>query len=128
MEKRIPVLITADSVCDLPKEMIEQYHIVINPYIVETEEGQFVDGREIDTEDLIIYMEKSGKKSKSEPPKVEDYRAFFKEQLLIADNIIHITMGKKSSTGYERAVEAAKGIGGVNVFDSEQLSSGMGLL
>jgi DegV family protein with EDD domain len=129
MEKRIPVLITADSVCDLPQELIEQYHIVINPYVVQTEDGQFIDGHEIATNDLIIYMSSNiDRNAKSEPPQVENYVEFFKEQLLIADNVIHITMAKKSSAGYARATEAAGQLSGVTVIDSQQLSSGMGLL
>jgi DegV family protein with EDD domain len=128
MEKRIPVLITADSVCDLPRELIEQYHIVINPYIVQTGEGQFIDGNEIDTDDLIIYMDNAGRNAKSEPPCVEAYVKFFKEQLHIADSVIHIAMGKRASEGYERAAEAAKQVSSVTVIDSAQLSSGMGLL
>ncbi len=128
MEKRIPVLITADSVCDLPQDLIEQYHIVINPYIVETDEGQFIDGAEIDTDDLMVYLKGIKRKAKSEPPKTEDYIGFFKEQLLIADNIVHITMGKNASEGYARASEAAKQLNSVNVIDSGQLSCGMGLL
>jgi fatty acid-binding protein DegV len=94
MEKRIPVLITADSVCDLPRELIEQYHIVINPYLVQTDEGQFIDGQEIETDDLMIYMTDEEHQAKSEPPQVADYVAFFKQQLISADQLIHIAMGK----------------------------------
>jgi fatty acid-binding protein DegV len=94
MEKRIPVLITTDSVCDLPRELIEQYHIVINPYEVQTEAGQFIDGKEIETDDLMLYMTDEEHWAKSEPPQVTDYVEFFKQQLLNADQVIHIAMGK----------------------------------
>jgi DegV family protein with EDD domain len=128
MKNKIPLLITADSVCDLPQELIEQYHIVIQPYYVQTSEGRFIDGKEIHTYDLLLYMKKEGHKAKSKPPEPAEYEAFFREQLLKADALLHITMGKQSSDGYRNAAVAAEQFHNVTVFDSGQLSSGMGLL
>jgi DegV family protein with EDD domain len=108
--------------------LIEQYHIVIRPYYVQTAEGHFIDGREIDTDDLLIYMRSAGNKAKSQPPETQEYEAFFREQLVTADAVLHITMGKYSSDGYRNAVAAADKFINVTVFDSGQLSSGMGLL
>jgi DegV family protein with EDD domain len=128
MNKKIPLLITADSVCDLPGEVIEQYGIVINPYFVRTEKGRFRDGVEIGMDDLLIYMRQEGNLSKSEAPGEEEYKDFFSEQLQRAEQILHITMAKKASEGYNNAKQAAKACGNVTVFDSGQLSSGMGLM
>ncbi len=128
MNRKIPLLITADSVCDLPEELIQQYGIVINPYFVNTKEGRFVDGKEISLDDLLIYMDKENNTVKSEPPKVEEYEAFFAKQSLLADEILHITMAKKASDGYDNALKASENYSNVVVFDSGQLSSGMGLL
>lgn len=128
MNKRIPLLITADSVCDLPEELIRQYGIVINPYYVRTEEGHFVDGTEINLDDLLIYMEQEDHHAKSESPAEKEYETFFANQLAEAEQILHITMAKKASEGYYRAVKAAEKCSNVTVFDSGQLSSGMGLV
>lgn len=128
MNKRIPLLITADSVCDLPEELTKQYGIVINPYFVRTEEGRFVDSTEIALDDLLIYMEQEDKHAKSEPPTEDEYEVFFTKQLSVAEQVLHITMAKKTSDGYYHAVKAAEKCSNVTVFDSGQLSSGMGLV
>ena len=128
MNKKIPLLITADSVCDLPEKLIKQYNIVIHPYFVRTKDGRFIDGKEIASDDLFIYMEQEEHSAKSEAPDEKEYEAFFEKQLGIAEHILHITMAKKASNGYEHAMKAAEKYDKVVVFDSGQLSSGMGLI
>ena len=58
---------------------------------------------------------------------MEDYERFFAEKLTEAQNVIHITMAKHVSTGYQNALEAAKSFDNVTVIDSGHLSSSMGL-
>ncbi len=128
MNEKIPLLITADSICDLPDELISQYGIVIHPYLVRTKDGRFIEGKEINLDDLLVYMGREEHWAKSESPSEEDYKAFFEKQLTAAQQILHITMAKKSSNGYAHAKQAAKEFANVTVFDSGQLSSGMGLL
>lgn len=128
MSEKIPLLVTADSVCDLPEELIQQYGIVIHPYFVRTKDGRFIEGTEINLNDLLIYMGQEEHWAKSESPSKEDYEAFFEKQLTVAEQVLHITMAKKSSDGYARAEQAAQKCANVTVFDSGQLSSGMGLL
>lgn len=125
---KIPIVITADSVCDLPAEYQAQQHIPILPYRVHTEEGVFLDGLETETDGILDYMQAKRKKAYSQPPEVTDYEDFFAEQLLHAQYVIHITMTSHASKGYENAVEAAKSFNNVTVFDSGHLSTGMGLL
>ena len=124
---KIPILITADSVCDLPDEYQEQYHIPTLAYRVHTEEGVFLDGMETETDGILAYMQKKGKNAYSEPPAIKDYEDFFAEQLLHAQYIIHITMTAKSSKGYEHAMKAAESFDNVVVVDSGHLTTGMGL-
>ena len=126
-DKKIPVLITADSVCDLPAAYQEQNHIPILPYHVHTEEGVFLDGLETETDGILSYMQSKNKTARSEPPEIKDYEDFFAEQLLHAQYVIHITMTATLSKGYEHALEAAKSFNNVIVVDSSLLSTGMGL-
>lgn len=58
---------------------------------------------------------------------MEDYERFFAERLTEAQNVIHITMAKHVSQGYDNALEAAKSFENVTVLDSGHLSSSMGL-
>lgn len=125
--RRKPLAITTDSVCDLPKELLKQLDISICPYYVCTNKGRFLDGRELETDALLLYMEK-GKKGASSPPDITDYESFFAQKLTEAQNIIHITMAKHGSEGYSHASEAAKSFDNVTVLNSGHLSSGMGIL
>ncbi len=68
-----------------------------------------------------------GRKGESRPPEVEDYERFFAEKLTEAQNVIHISMAKHVSAGYQNALEAAKSFNNVTVVDSGHLSSSMGL-
>ena len=70
----------------------------------------------------------TGNNGFSQPPSVEDYERFFAERLTEAQNVIHITMAKHTSQGYNNALEAAKSFENVTVLDSGHLSSSMGLV
>ncbi|MBE5872238.1 MAG: DegV family EDD domain-containing protein [Lachnospiraceae bacterium] len=127
-QKKFPVLITTDSVCDLPKKYIKSHNVAVLPYHVHTDKGIFLDGVETESRELIAYIVEKRGSVHSDPPEIGEYEAFFAEQLLVAGNIIHITMSSKISKGYYSALEAAKSFDNVTVIDSGHLSSGMGLL
>lgn len=124
--KRRSILVTTDSVCDLPESLREGFGISVCPYYVCTEEGRFLDGEELDADELLTHIAE-GRKAYSQPPRVEDYERFFAEKLTEAQNVIHITMAKHVSGGYQNALEAAKSFENVTVVDSGHLSSSMGL-
>ena len=124
--KRRAVLVTTDSVCDLPKSLRKTFGISVCPYYVRTDEGRFLDGRELKPDELLMHIAK-GRTGCSQPPEVEDYEHFFAEKLTEAQNVIHISMARHVSEGYQNALEAAKSFENVTVVDSGHLSSSMGL-
>ncbi len=124
--KRRSVLITTDSVCDLPEFLRKELGIAVCPYFVCTDEGRFLDDRELKTDELLVHIAR-GRTGYSQPPAVEDYEQFFAERLTEAQNVIHIAMAKHVSEGYQNALEAAKSFENVTVVDSGHLSSSMGL-
>ena len=77
-------------------------------------------------DELLAHMAE-GRKGVSQPPDVQDYERFFAQKLTEAQNVIHITMAKHVSEGYQNALEAAKSFENVTVIDSGHLSSSMGL-
>ncbi|MCD8039784.1 MAG: DegV family EDD domain-containing protein, partial [Lachnospiraceae bacterium] len=125
---KIPIIITMDSVCDLPSDLTEKHKIAVMPYHVYTDDGDFMEGIEVETDGLMSYIECAGKSARSEPPKVSEYEDFFEDNLTRAQHVIHITMAKNSSHGYANACEAAETFDNVQVIDSGQLSSGLGLI
>ncbi len=127
--KKRPLVITSESVCDLPREIINELNIPIISYGIHTEEGYFIDGQETDSKGVIAYMEHGDKVVHSEAPYAEDYEAFFAEQLTHANNVLHITMTRGlNSASYVEAAEAAKSFENVTVFDSQNFSCGMGIV
>ena len=124
--KRRFILITTDSVCDLPETLIKELGVSVCPYYVRTEAGRFLDGLELQPDELLAHLAQ-GRKGESRPPEVEDYERFFAEKLMEAQNVIHISMAKHVSAGYQNALEAAKSFDNVTVVDSGHLSSSMGL-
>ena len=126
-QNKMQLLISTDSVCDLPEEMTERYRIAILPYRVVTEGGEFIDGQEAGTDGVLSYVRR-GRRAHSEAPETAQYEAFFAEQLTKAQYVIHMTMSEKVSKGYENALEASKSFDNVEVIDTEYLSSGMGLM
>lgn len=127
-KKKFMTMISTDSICDLPKQLIEKHRIAVMPYKVVTDGGEFLDGIEAETDGLLAYLKTGNKQAHSQPPDADDYSVFFAEQLTKAQYVIHITMAQRVSRGYENAREAAKIFDNVIVIDSEQLSSGTGLL
>ena len=124
----VPVRVTTDSVCDLPDDIIDEYNIPVLSYRVNTEHGVFLDNIEIETDEVLSYLEERKTYAKSKSPEVADYEKFFAAQLSDARHIIHISMASNASDGYRHALEAAASFDNVTVIDSCHLSSGMGLL
>lgn len=124
--QRISNLVTTDSVCDLPESLKKEFRIAVCPYYVCTDEGRFLDEVELKADELLFHMAE-GKNGESQPPDVADYERFFADKLTEAQNVIHITMAKNVSQGYQNALEAAKSFENVTVLDSGHLSSSMGL-
>ncbi|MBO4637375.1 MAG: DegV family EDD domain-containing protein, partial [Clostridiales bacterium] len=127
--KRKRVIITTESVADLPSELLEKYDIAVLPHKVKTSEGIFKDGKEIDTLGVIKYMEDNDNVVMPIPPNVKEVEEFFAKQLTNANNIIHISISSKvENSGYFVATEAANSFDNVFVIDSGHLSSGQGIM
>lgn len=126
-KKKKYLLVSTDSVSDLPAEMTDNARVAVMPYRVMTEGGEFIDGQETGTDGVLAYMQ-SGRRAHSEAPNIAAYEAFFAEQLTKAQCVIHLTMSGKVSKGYENALEASKSFDNVEVIDTGHLSSGMGFV
>ncbi|MBR3056941.1 MAG: DegV family EDD domain-containing protein [Clostridiales bacterium] len=128
-KKRRRVIITTESVADLPSELISRYGIAVLPHKVCTGEGVFKDGREVDTRGVLKYMEDINNNVLPTAPSVKETEEFFAKQLSSANNIIHISISSAvEHSGFHSAKEASKSFDNVFVFDSGHLSSGQGLL
>ena len=128
-KKRKRVVITTESVADLPQELIDRYDIAVLPHKVQTKEGIFKDGNEIDTKGVLKYMEDPDREVTTMVPETKEVEEFFAKQLSVANNIIHISISSKvQHSGFAVALEGSKSFDSVYVIDTGHLSSGQGLL
>ncbi len=123
-----PILITTDCVCDMPKELLKQFHVPYTAYNVYTEEGCFAEETEITADDLLEYSANSDFITYTTSASLDDYEKFFAKGLEEARDIIHITMSKVTSMAYDVATSASKGFDHVHIIDSEGVSCGMGIV
>ena len=128
-KKKVPIMITTESVADLPADEAKELNIAILPHHVITDDGKFDDGEEIEARGLIAYMQDPEAKAETAAPDVETHENFFAEMLTQANNIVHISISSRvAHSGCIYAREAARSFENVNVVDSRHLSSGQGLL
>lgn len=127
--KKAAVVITTESVADIPKSLLEQHHIVVLPHLVKTSDGIFRDGVEIETKGFLAYMRDETKTASVITPPAETYELFYAKQLERANHVIHIASSSHlEGSAYPVAVEAARAFDNVSVIDSLQLSGGVGML
>ncbi|MDO5156827.1 MAG: DegV family protein [Eubacteriales bacterium] len=124
--------VTTECVADIPNFMVEWHHLHIIHFSIETDHGSFMDTDEITATNLFEYLQMGGVLHQSNPPSVCEYENFFLSILDEYDEIIHISMSSKLGSAYENALEAVEKMGEagkkIHVFDSNQISSGLGLM
>ncbi len=127
--KKANVIITVPSVVDLPKELIERYRIGIIPMKIETENGSFRDGVDIDAGAILSYVGDKGKNARIRGIDRDEYVRFFADKLQQANNIIHLTASTRvTDASYSDADEAARTFENVTIFDTEHISTGLGIM
>ncbi|MCR5746502.1 MAG: DegV family EDD domain-containing protein [Lachnospiraceae bacterium] len=127
--KKANVLISTPTASDIPQELLEGSGISLISPEIETENGCFRDGIDMDTAALLSYMEDRGKKARIKPIKTVDYESFFADRLQYANNIVHVTVsGKITDTGYYNACEAVRTFDNVSIVDSGHISTGLGIM
>lgn len=126
------ICITADCTCDLPEDMLKKYNIDLVYYYIVTSSGRFRDLDEITASNIFEYLGENGGKTDTKPPMPFEFREFFSRKLEEYEEVIHITISSKISSGVDHAEEAVRQLGEdgkrVHVFDSLHLSTGMGHL
>ncbi|MCR4762244.1 MAG: DegV family protein [Lachnospiraceae bacterium] len=128
-KRKDSMVITVDSVCDLPEQMLSAHRIGMLPYRIRTQEGIFIDYQETGTGEALAYLGKNPDRTiEVLSPTIGDYEEFFAGKLLHADHVFHLTTSAGGEQAYRNASEAAHSFGNVTVIDTGQLSGGIGML
>ena len=125
------IKIVSDSTCDLSKELIEKYDIQIVPLHILLGEKEYLDGLEISPDEIYAWADKNEDTPKTSAVGFEEAVDTVKQVVGTEDEMIVFTIsGKMSTTGnvFRMVVEEMELEDKVSVIDSENLSTGIGLL
>lgn len=122
------IAITAECICDLPKNLLDKYQIQLMYCYVHTNEGRFCDISEVSSDSLLEYLKVEGNYAHSSTAPPSEYEYFFANMLGTAEQVIHITATTDLSGAYPNALQASKSFDNVTVIDSGHISSGHGLM
>ena len=122
------VIITSDSTTDLSPELRERFGIRLLPLQVSLGEQTFTDGVDITPEDIYANYEKNKQLPKTAAPNLAATAEFFRQCREDGAEVVHFTISAEMSSSCSNARLAAEDIGGVEVVDTRNLSTGGGLL
>jgi len=124
----LKIKITADSTCDLSKELLEHHNISTIPLYVVKEGQALRDGIDLLPADLFRYIDNCKCLCTTAAAGVSDYEERFGRFVSIYDAVIHISLGANFSYSYQNAATASNAYPNVYVIDSKNLSTGQGYL
>lgn len=120
------IKITADSTCDLSKELVEENEIELLPLYVVKEGVSYRDGLEIAPQDIFDFVAQGNEPCKTAAVSVADYEDCFSRLSPQYDAVIHINLSAEFSSCYQNACLAAQQFSNVYPVDSRNLSTGSG--
>ena len=122
------IKILSDSTCDLSPELLEKYDITVIPLIVMKDDQEYRDGVTITPADIFAHVAAGGSLCSTAALSVGVYQEIFEQYAKEYDGVIHVNIGSGFSSSYQNACLAAEDIANVRVVDSQNLSTGQGLV
>lgn len=122
------IKITSDSTCDLSPELLERYQVTLLPLCVNLGDRTYYDGDDITPAQIFDHVSKTGQLPTTSATNISTYMDFFAPLAEQYEAVIHINLGSGFSSCHQNARLAAEEMDNVYVIDSENLSTGQGLL
>ena len=122
------IKILSDSTCDLSQAILEQHNITLIPLTVVKDGQQYKDGVSITPADIFAHVAAGGDLCSTSANSVGEYADEFAKYVNDYDGILHINIGSGFSSCYQNACIAASDFDNVRVVDSQNLSTGQGLV
>lgn len=124
------VRIVSDSTCDLSSDLIIKHGIAIVPLYVVFGEKAYRDGIDINTEELYKKVGETSILPKTSAPSPMDFQKIFSQYIENGEDIIYIGLSSGISATLQNARIAAQELpeGRIEIVDSQNLSTGIGLL
>ena len=125
------VKIIADSTCDLSVELLKQYDISILPLHIVLGELEYKDGLEISPDEIYEWSNSKKEAPKTSAASIADTIDLYDQYLKEFDEIVCFSISGQMSTTVNvmrMAVEELDAEERIHIIDSENLSTGGGLL
>ena len=122
------IKILADSTCDLSDELINKYDITVVPLTVIKDGKPHTDRVDIQPADIFAHVANGGDLCSTTATNMGEYIEWFEKYVNDYDGVIHINLGSGFSSCYQNACLAADEFENVRVIDSQNLSTGQGLV
>ena len=123
-----PVMITADSTCDLSPELLERFHIKTIPLTIQLGDESFLDGQDFSPDKMYKRYHQDGTLPKTAACSIQQFMDFFSQFTAAGYEVVHLDISSELSCSYANARLAAQELEGVYPVDSQMLSTGVGLL
>ena len=125
------VKIISDSTCDLCPELLERYDISILPLHILLGEEEYEDGLDITIEEIYAWADAHKDTPKTSAPSIDRTVELFEPYVKKGDEIVCFSIsGSMSASGniMRMAAEQLNAEDSIHVVDSQNLSTGIGLL
>ena len=122
------IKILSDSTCDLSAQLLAEHNITLMPLTVVKGDEQFKDGVTIMPADIFAHVENGGALCSTAAVSIGEYADQFERYCSEYDGIILVTIGSGFSACYQNATLAAEDFDNVRVIDSQNLTTGQGLV
>ncbi len=122
------VIITTDSVCDMPKELLERYQVRMIPLTISEGDHSYKDGVDFTPDDIYELYDSQHLLPKTSAISPQEFIDFFTPLTQDGSEVVHIDISSACSATYQNACMAARELEGVFPVDSLHLTLGQGLL
>jgi DegV family protein with EDD domain len=125
------VYVVTDSAATIDPAIVEQFDITVVPLTVSIDQKEYLDGTDLDHEELLLRMTHNRIRPTIVGPTAEEFRRAYSRLTRQTDQIISLHSSASLSLVHEEAQKAASEFLGrcdIVVMDSETLSLGLGIL
>ena len=122
------IKILSDSTCDLSTELLEKNNITLVPLTIIKDDKPYADGVTITPDDIFNHVAAGGSLCTTTALCAAEYQEWFEKFAKDYDGIVHINIGSGFSSCHQNACIAASEFDNVVVIDSQNLSTGQGLV
>ena len=122
------IKILSDSTCDLSQQLLQQYDIALVPLTVVKADEQFKDGITITPADIFAHVANGGSLCSTAAVSIGEYEDIFAQYSNDYDGVLLVNIGSGFSACHQNALLAAEEFPNVRVIDSQNLTTGQGLV